>query len=268
MNDSSRYAGSRSRSATVCLALWLLLCGGCTTLPDPAHSLPTPAETAAARRNIGIDHIVNGRVPLGIRELRHALTLREDDSLTHLWLGQAFLMKARLEDAERHAERALELDPLSHEARLNVTVVYIHTGQFANAIVESDVLVDDPTFASPWRALTNRGWAQLKLQRLAEARESLEDALEFRPGYWPALLDLGILGQIEGDYVGSLRYLEEVLSLEPGAGAEAEAHYRLAEVYVSLGHRDRALQHLGSAIQSSPNGRWGRQSREYLALLQ
>jgi len=263
---SSRAAWSRFGLAV--LVVSSLSFGACSSVPRQEESASSLGEVAAARRNIGIDHVVNGRVPLGIRELRHALTLREEDSLAHLWLGQAFLMKGRLPDAERHAERSLELDPESHEARLNVSVVYIHTGQFDEAIAESDVLIDDPTFATPWRAFTNRGWAQLKLERRALARESFEDALEFHPDYWPALLNLGILAQIEGDYVGSLRSLEGVLSLAPGGGPEAEVHYRLAEAYVSLGHRERALHHLGQAIEVSPNGRWGRQSREYLALLQ
>ena len=256
----------RVRAALVTSALWL---GACTSVPGPATPPePLASDVAAARRNIGIDHIVNGRIPLGIRELRHALTLREDDAMTHLWLGQAFLMKGRLPEAESHAERSLALDSGSHEARLNVAVVYIHTGQFELAIAESDVLIDDPTFATPWRALTNRGWAQLKLERRGEARESFEDALEFHPNYWPAMLNLGILAQVEGDYAGSLQSLEGVLSVAPGGGPEAEAHYRLAEACVSLGHRERALRHLGQAIEVSPNGRWGRQSREYLALLQ
>ena len=265
MRDRTARHSGWTRLAMICVTCWL---AACSSVPQASEPEPSPADHAAARRNIGIDHVVNGRVPIGIRELRHALTLHEDDALTHLWLGQAFLMKGRLVDAQRHAERAVALDPSGHEARLNVTVLYIHSGAFEQAIAESDVLVDDPTFASPWRALTNRGWALLKLQRFGEARRSLSDALEYQPRYWPALLNLGILDQIEGDFAGSLRYFEGVLEIDPGAGATAEAHYRVAEAYVSLGQRHQALQHLSRAIETSPNGRWGRQSREYLALLQ
>jgi hypothetical protein len=42
----------------------------------------------------------------------------------------------------------------------------------------------------------------------------------------------------------------------------------MAEAYVALGHRDRAIHHLTVAIEQTPHGRWGRQSREYLLRLQ
>ena len=265
MGDHAVHARS---FASLWLAGLVSLTLGCVSVPGANQPKPTPAEAAEASRNVGIDHVVNGRVALGIRDLRHAMTVYPDDALTNMWLGQAYLLKGRLDDSLVHAERAVELDPMSHEARLNLSVIDLHMGRYSEAVSHADLLVDDPTFASPWRALTNRGWAQLKQRQLTLARRSLEEALEYRPRYWPALLNLGILEQIEGDRLASLRYLEAVRELEPGSGAVAEANYRMAEAYVSLGHRERALHHLEEAIEASPHGRWGRQSREYLALLQ
>ncbi len=258
----------RRSSFLLLLAGLLLLALGCVTTSTDDRPELSPAEAAEAPRNIGIDHVINGRIPFGIRELRHAMKLYPDDGLTHLWLGQAYLLKGRLDDSLGHAQRAVEIDPESHEARLNLCVIYIHLEKFSEAVVEASVLVEDPTFASPWRALSNRGWAQLKQRQLTLARKSLEEALEYRPHYWPALLNLGILEQVEGDRLASLRYFEQVRDIDPGSGAVAEANYRMAEAYVSLGHRDRALHHLMEAIEISPHGRWGRQSRDYLALLE
>lgn len=257
---------SHRAASSVLLTLLLLLSVGCVQTQS-GEIEQTPQEKATAQRNLGIDHMVNGRVAFGLRELLHAVSLHEEDALTHLWLGQAYLLKGKLDDALHHAKRAVELDPEHHEARLNLTVIYIQVEQYGNAVATADVLIDDPTFSSPWRALTNRGWALLKQNQLVLARQSLEEALEYRPKYWPALLNLGILEQAEGDPVASLRYLQGVIDLELGSGPAAEANYRMAEAYVSLGHRERALAHLETAIELSPHGRWGRQAREYLAVL-
>jgi tetratricopeptide (TPR) repeat protein len=252
---------------SLCLAASALLAVGCVSVPAPGEETKSPEEQAESLRNLGVDHVVNGRIPFGIRELRHALMLNEDDPVTHLWLGQAYMLRDKLDDAIVHSERALDLDPANHEARIQLSTLYIMVGRLGDAVAQSDVLVDDPTFASPWRALTNRGWAQVKQGRGVVARNSLNEALEFNPTWWPAMLNLGILEQVEGDYLASLRYFQEVLELAPGPGPEAESHYRMAEAYVSLGHRSRATHHLQAAIEASPHGRWGRQSREYLALL-
>ena len=241
MGDEMKRARIRWTVAAAPLWVGVVLAGaGCMTPVEPEQTAKTAAESAETRRNIGVDHVVNGRTAFGIRELRHALLLDDQDTLTHLWLGQAYLMKDHVDEALFHAERAVELDPESHEARLNLSVIYIQVGRLGEAIAHADLLIDDPTFASPWRAYTNRGWALVKQNRLGLARASLQEGLEYRPGYWPAILNLGILESIEGDQLGSLKYLQQVIDFEPGFGAEAEAHYRMAEAYVRLGQRERA----------------------------
>ena len=252
----------------VALAFTLLSATACITDVPSSEMERTPAEKALAKRNLGIDHVANGRVAYGLRELRHALLFDSEDSMTHLWLGQAYRLKGREAESLRHATRAVELDPTNHEGRLNLSAIYIDSKMFAESIAQSQLLIDDPTFPSPWRPLTNRGWAQLKQGYLSDARGSFEEALEFHGRYWPATLDLGILAQAQRDYTESIRYYSEVLEIAPGAGPEAEANYRMAEAYVALGQRDRAIRHLTVAIQHAPHGAWGRQSREYLLRLQ
>jgi tetratricopeptide (TPR) repeat protein len=50
--------------------------------------------------------------------------------------------------------------------------------------------------------------------------------------------------------------------------AIAEANYRMAEIYVSLGKRRKAIEHFRVALERSPNGEWGEQSKTYLEMLQ
>lgn len=259
---------SQRMGLIVAVAFTLLSASACVTDIPSSEIERTPFENAEAKRNLGIDHVANGRVAFGLRELRYAVTLNPDDFMTHLWLGQAYRLKGRGDEALHHATRAVELDPANHEARLNLSAIYIDSKMFDEAIAHSQVLIDDPTFPSPWRPLTNRGWAQLKQGYLSDARASFEEALEFHGRYWPATLDLGILAQAQRDYAESIRYYSAVLEIAPGAGPEAEANYRMAEAYVALGQRDRAIRHLTVAIQQAPYGAWGRQSREYLLRLQ
>ena len=47
----------------------------------------------------------------------------------------------------------------------------------------------------------------------------------------------------------------------------AEANYRSAEIFVSLGNRKRALRHLMAAVAQSPDGQWGQKSEEYLEVI-
>lgn len=231
------------------------------------------AEEVAAQKKakshfeIGADHLRKGRTALALRELMAAEQLAPDRPRIQYALGEAYMVKGRYDDAEQHLKRALELQPEFHDARLHLAVLYLEVERYRESIVESQRLIDDPTFPGVWRALTNAGWAEFKLGDGAAARRRLELALEFNPNYWPALLNLGILESQEGHRPEAIAVFHRLLSLQPGASATAEANYRLAEIYVSLGNRKQAVGHLVAAVEETPNGRWGQKSEEYLRLL-
>ena len=223
---------------------------------------------AVARYNLGVHHLSEGRTALALRELRVAVDKNPDDPWIHLALAEGYRRKADTEESETHFRQALLLRPLFHEARLSLSALQIQTGHYSEAVVEAQRLVDDPTFEAPWRAHTNLGWALFKLGRVSDARRNLQLALEYRPNYWRAALDLGILEADEGRKLEAVRLFQKALEIEPGAIAMAELNYRLGELYVSLGRREKALAHLSQVVSIRPNGNWGKRSEDYLKLLQ
>lgn len=228
---------------------------------------------AASIRNVGIDHLQQGRTAMAIRKLVEANELNPDDPATHLALGEAYRRKGMLDRAEREYKIAIDVSPKTNdfnrqETVLNLAALYIQMKRYEDAIAECQSLVDDPTFSSPWRPLTNMGWAAFKLGRLAEARKHFEDALDFHPRYAPANLNLGILDQAERQYLQALHRFEiAVEGDQMPADAIAEANYRMAEIYVALGKRAKAIEHFNVALERSPYGEWGTQSQSYLELL-
>lgn len=253
------------------LVLLLAFGLGCVTTESPELRKPDPVEQARkqgeARYNLGVDHLNNGRTAAAVRELRASLELRPDDPWAHFAIAEAYRLQGRTDDAVRHLERAMALKPDFHSARLNLSGVYIQRGEFQKAAHLAHGLVDDPTFATPWRAFTNLGWAQYRLGQKEQARESLELAAEYNEKYWPALLNLGILEAEDGRRLEALSLFQRVISLRPGSLAEAEAHYRSAEIFIALGQQQKAVNHLVAAAESKPNGKWGDKSEEYLKLL-
>lgn len=267
-------AGHRRAS----LALWAaLLCvcalgTGCVTTSSEAEI--NEHKQAVAIRDVGIDHLSAGRTAMAIRKLQQSLDMDPDDPQTVLWLGEAYRRKGMLARSEEMLLRSIELSSddttgrTHQEAILNLSALYIQMKRYDDAISRSELLIHDPTFGTPWRPLTNRGWAQFQLGSYPEAEQSYRDALDFYPTYWPARLNLGILEQKRGRHVEAIRQFE--LALENGRlgpDALAEVNYRLAEVYVALGRRQRAIEHFSVAIEQSPYGEWGTQSKSYLELL-
>jgi tetratricopeptide (TPR) repeat protein len=269
--DVARRRGTRLGLIAALLGLFAFGTG-CATTPSKAEL--QERKQAVAIRDVGIDHLSAGRTAMAIRKLQQSLDMDPDDSQTVLWLGEAYRRKGLLARAEEMLLRSIALssaDPTgrSHqEAILNLSALYIQMKRYDDAIGQSELLIHDPTFGTPWRPLTNRGWAQFQLGQYPQAEQSYRDALDFYPTYWPARLNLGILEQKRRQHVEAIRQFE--LALESGRlgpDALAEVNYRLAEVYVALGRRQRAIEHFSVAVEQSPYGEWGTQSKSYLELL-
>ncbi len=252
---------------------WLLaiLCAaalatGCATSGSRAEQ-EAAAKRARSHYDIGVDHVKNGRIEMGLREFLAATALSPRNAQYQHSIALAYLQKEHFVEAEQHLRKALEIAPDYHDARFNLSGLLLSRARFEEARVEADRLYADPTFPGPWRALSNRGWAEYRLGRVEEARATLALSRKFNGVYWPALLNLGILESELGRRPEAIQLYEAVLVQRPGPSAEAEVNFRLGEIYVSLGKRSRAVEHLTAAVVKAPSGRWGKKSEEALKLL-
>lgn len=259
--------GMRS-SAGLGLGLVLVLAlGGCATSRTQEEA-KLESRRATSHLNLGADHLQNGRAALALREFLTAASIDPLNPRIQYALGEAYLAQQKPDEAEQHFLRSLELHPEHHDSRLSLSALYIVEGRYEDAIAACELLLDDPTFPAPWRALANRGWSEYRLGRSAEARRSLELAHEYASEYWPAMLSLAVVEADEGHRLEAIGLLQEVIELKPGPRVEAEANYRLAENYIALGKRGRAVGYLTAAVARAPEGEWARRSEEYLKLLQ
>jgi len=262
---SKQFFTSSVSIACLC-ALVLFLGLGC------ASSTRTADEDLRLRRanshfNLGLDYIRNNRLALALRELLAAEDLDPRNPRIQQALGDAYLMRGKPVEAEQHYLRTLEIDPMLHEARLNLSSLYNQLDRYEDSLVHSSMLADDATFSGPWRALANKGLAEFRLGRFDEARRSLALGLEYRGDYWPTLLYLGMLEVEEGRRIEALERFRQVLEQKPGLDVEAQTNYRIGEIYVALGRRQQAIGHLQAAVAQTPGGPWGVKSEEYLKLL-
>ena len=279
MEDSQARSGTRegewmratcrftTASAGAASLVFLAVLGiGCATMPDEDQDPNRNLREAAARRDVGIDYLAKGRTALAIRELGHSKALDPQDPKTLLWLGEAHRRRGRLDEARSYMEAAIELDPGYHDARLNLSGLLILMKRYREAIDQAQALIQDATYEAPWRAYNNQGWAELQQGRFQQAKDAFEHALDFHENYWPARLNLGILAMDEGREREAIDEFTQILDRSPQWVA-AEANYRIAQAYVSLGERGEALSHFQLVLSSEPESSWGKQSQVYLESL-
>jgi type IV pilus biogenesis/stability protein PilW len=232
----------------------------------------TPELTDAQKRarmhyQMGIDNLRGNRAPQAIGELLTAERFDPRDAEIQFALAEAYRQQGRQVETEAHLARALQINPNFHQARFNLAAIYIQAERTEEAVTMLNQLLADPTFPSPWRALTNLGWAEFRLGRLDAAHQHLTMAVDYRPDYWPARLNLAILEAEQGNRDQAIEHFQRVLEGKPSASAEAEVRYRLAEQLVSRGDKMGAVRQLNVA-SGLPSGPWSKRSAEYLKTLE
>jgi Tfp pilus assembly protein PilF len=243
------------------------------TSATPRDGIAKPRELTDAQKRarmhyqMGIDNLNGNRAPSAIGELLTAERFDPLDSQIQFALAEAYRQQGRTADAQAHLMRALQLNPNFHQARLNLAAMDIQAERYDSAITLLNQLLADPTFPSPWRALTNLGWAEYRLGHLDAAQQHLTLAVDYRPEYWPARLNLGILEVERGNRDEAIQHFQRVLEGKPSPLAEAEVRYRLAEQLVSAGDKMGAVRQLNVASGLQPSGPWSKRSAEYLKTL-
>jgi len=252
------------------LAVVVLLCAGaCSTTPGPREML-----LADQHRDLATMKLTQNEPEVAIAEYRKALAMNPHDPETHFGLSEAYRHKGLLADCESELRETLRLDPTHHEARLALGVTHLQQERWNDAAAEFERLADDPTFIRPARALVNLGWAHYKSGDLDQAKKDYERALNVDRQNYTAHLDLGIVLYEQDHLVEAIQHFEEcvkIVSDRPAlayGAAEAEARFRMAQAYVRLDQRGRAVEALKVAVQRGGESEWARKSNDYLKVLQ
>jgi Tfp pilus assembly protein PilF len=234
---------------------------------------PEAMRQADAYRNLGAMHLQRGRPEASIREYTRALKANPRDARAHFGIGEAYRQRGDVDVAEAHLLEALEHDPELLEARLNLGALYVEQGRWEESIQQNVLLVEDPMFLLPERALVNLGWAEYKSGNLDSAQEHLMQAVQTNPRNLHGHLNLGVVLYDRADYIEAATSFVQVLKIledRPAplfAELEAQTRFRLAQTYIRLGQREQALEHLHAASEKGGSGEWGQRSRSYLQVM-
>ncbi|MCK1424742.1 MULTISPECIES: tetratricopeptide repeat protein [unclassified Bradyrhizobium] len=200
---------------------------------------------------------------------------------THM-LGLCGQQAGRLEEGQQLLERAVAIDPRSHEAHNNLATVYFVQQKFgaARACLEKAIALK-PNFAPALTglgntllhmnlpeqaiemydraiglkpdyadALCNRGLAELALGRIERAKQSFERALLFQPRHAEGLVGKGVVSIELKHYDEAEAALEAALAIRPRS-AKVLAHR--GRLHLARSRPERAASDFDAALALAPN---------------
>ena len=177
----------------------------------------------------------------------HALACTQENTLVHDNLSFALAQQGRLDEAVRHYERALQLNPAFVEDYVNLGRVLAQQGKLDEAVQQYKLALQlDPHFAL---AEFNLGVARASQGKIDEAVQHYRQAIEINPGHVEAHINLGQAMTLLGKLDEAIQHYDRALQLQPG---NAVAHFKLGEALDAQGRANEAVQHYQRALQLDP----------------
>jgi TolB-like protein/Tfp pilus assembly protein PilF len=175
-------------------------------------------------------------------EFKSALTLNPSYAEAHHWYAIYLANVARHEEADQHAERAIELDPLSLLMNMTRALNFYLAREYDNAIEELQKVIQmEPNFVAARSVLGN---ALLQKGLHNEALGEYQKALELIKGAEIAEISVKALiaraDALCGKRSAALKLLQEITTASP---------YLVAGIYAALGDHDSAFERLNKACE-------------------
>ena len=217
-----------------------------------------PKVRAAARKALEIDdglaapHAALGLVHTNYEldwssaesEYRKAIELDPKYATAHHWYALLLMALGRFDEAVVEIRRAAEIDPFSAIIQANTCRLFVCSRQYDRAIEEGRKAVErDPDFAVAHRFLAYAYGAK-KMTR--EAVAEFEKAASLFGQNALGLSNLGRAQALAGRRSDALATIEELKAM--GKRRYVAPSY-LAQVYVSLGDKDQALDFWSKALE-------------------
>ncbi len=200
-----------------------------------------------AHHNLGVLLRNTGRLEEAERHLRRTLEIRPTLAKGHSNLAAVLKQQGRLEEAVAAYERALEVEPGYAVAHYNLGILFKDQGRLAEAEKQyRAALRSQPKHAE---ARVNLGWVLMQQGQLAEAAEEYRAALQIQPDLPQAHLNLGVVTHRTGDLAAAVEHFRRAAAARPDF---VQARYYLATALLQQGALEEALAEYEAVLRLDP----------------
>ena len=224
----------------LCIAVFSSACAPTGTLS------PQDKKKADATRDLGEAYLREKQYTAALKELYKAEKINPNDATLQNDLGLVFMAKEKFDLAVTHFRRAVELNPDYTLAKNNLGSVYLALQEWDKAIAVLEPVTQDMLYATPHYPLSNLGWAYYNKGDYVKARQYLEEALELKPDFAIAQLNLARTFMATGRLHQARTLLEKIASESP---KNPVVLLELGKTYRLLGDYNNARLALRGAIE-------------------
>jgi len=203
-----------------------------------------------------------------LEDLREAEKINRRDPGIYNIEGLVYFSIKDYENSKKAYKKALSLDKDYTEVRFNLCGLHLTLSEWEDAVKQCKKATTDKFYKSRDRAYTSLGVAYFKAgveqgstELIAMAEQSFRDALEVNPVLVYTYNEMGKLYIYQGLEDEALGAFKQAVT---GFDMYDEAHYNLAQLYMSRGELKLACKHFARVYEIAPGTMLGLNAKNYV----
>ena len=208
------------------------------------HAIEATSNNYAAHNNLGMVLQEMGRPQEAIRHYQIALQIDPEYAFAHNNWGNALSAMKKYAEAAEHYVTAVKLNPHYAKAHYNLANFFMGEAKINEAISHySKALRIDSSYVA---AYNNLGTASALQGKIDEAIFHYRKALSIDPAFFESSKNLAIIHAMQGDYDAARIVLKESLAVRPDRW---EASYYIAGTYARQNKVEESVGWLEKAVK-------------------
>ncbi len=214
------------------------------------NAIKIKPNLAAAYKNLGNALQAGGKIEEAIRAYSKAVEIDPQFAEAYANLGSMLGMQGQMEKAIAYFQKALEIKP-------NIAAVHWNLGNALNKVKRVSEAIACWRRAAEYNpqqfsaeAINDRGSMCAQAGKFAEAMDNYQRAIQIKPEFALAYLNLGTVQQKQGKIDDAIAQFNKVLELKPDC---IEAYGKLGNLLIGREKFDEAIAQYQKVIQIQPD---------------
>jgi type IV pilus biogenesis/stability protein PilW len=214
---------------------------------------------------MAVAYMNGGDATGALDQLLKATALNPFDPEIENALGLVYYSKEKFDKAITHFQKAIELDPHHSDAHHNLGHLFLTQGRFDPAIEEFKKALDNDLYRNRAQTLNALGYCYYKKRDYLKAEQTLRMCIDYDRLYFMAYGNLGKVYLALERFEDARGVLERALELKP---LFPDAMLDLGLVYFKIGKKSQAAELWKHVKQLDPHGEFGARADDLLGLFQ
>lgn len=238
-----------NRPKVLTVFLMTLLLGACVS-SETVTRRAYPSDDATIRMfELGAQYYRNGNYTLARDRLERAIELDSRNAEAHSLLALTLVKLGNNRLAAESFSRSIRLEPNNKDVRNAYGIFLCEQKRYDDALEQFDRAIRIVENDTRWIEMTNAGVCVAKKPDPARAESYFREALDLRPAYGEALIQMAALKFRGEDFLAARAFLQRYLAANPSS---ATVLYLGVQVETNLGDQRAAAEYQDRLIENFP----------------